>query len=324
MSTSVLTRSDVREFPLFKRGKVRDVYDLGDRLLVVATDRVSAFDAVLPTGIPGKGAVLTRMAAFWFGLAAPLAPHHLLSTDPADLPAGLDRSHPELRDRFMLVRKVRPFPVECVVRGYLAGSAWKEYREKGTVSGVRLPAGLRESERLPEPLFTPTTKAETGHDETLGPGGLEAIVGGETAEFLRRKTLEIYAMARSHAEGRGILIADTKLEWGEKDGERVLIDEIFTPDSSRFWPADRYEAGKPQPSFDKQYLRDWLEASGWDKNPPAPELPPDVVAMTASKYEEAMRRLTGGPSEAAGSERKAHGAKGRGSPGKKGGGKRRT
>jgi phosphoribosylaminoimidazole-succinocarboxamide synthase len=291
LPTNVLLRSDLPEFPLFKRGKVRDVFDLGDRLLIVATDRLSAFDVVLPDGIPGKGAVLTRMAAFWFRFTSGLVPNHLISTDPADLPAELDRAHPELAGRFMLVQKVKPYPVECVVRGYLAGSAWKEYREKGTACGLPLPAGLRESERLPEPLFTPTTKAETGHDENLGPGGLERLLGAGTADFLRRKTIEVYEKARAYAEGRGILIADTKLEWGERGGERILIDEILTPDSSRFWPADRYEPGKSQPSFDKQFVRDWLEASGWNKTPPAPKLPADVIAATAAKYQEAMRRL---------------------------------
>jgi phosphoribosylaminoimidazole-succinocarboxamide synthase len=297
MATDVVTRTDIREFPLFKRGKVRDVYDLGDRLLIVATDRLSAFDVVLPEGIPGKGAVLTGMAAFWFHFTGSLVPNHLLSTDPGDLPGDLGRAHPELAGRFMLVQKVDPYPIECVVRGYLAGSAWKEYREKGTVSGVRFPAGLKESDRLPEPVFTPTTKAETGHDETLGPGELERIVDRETADFLRQKTIEVYVRAREYAESRGILIADTKLEWGRRGGERVLIDEIFTPDSSRFWPADLYAPGKAQPSFDKQYVRDWLEASGWNKTPPAPALPAEVIENTARKYEEAMRRLVGEPGE---------------------------
>ncbi|MHC5036861.1 MAG: phosphoribosylaminoimidazolesuccinocarboxamide synthase [Planctomycetota bacterium] len=284
--------TQIAEFPLFKKGKVRDVYDLGDHLLIVATDRISAFDVVLPTGIPGKGRVLTKTAAFWFGLTAGVSDNHLVSTDPADLPGRLAEKHPEVVDRFMLVRKVEPFPVECVVRGYISGSAWKEYSREGSVHGERFPEGLQESDRLETPIFTPTTKAESGHDLPLTFEAVADLVGSETAEILRRKTLDLYAMAYDYAKARGILIADTKLEWGVINGKMTLIDEIFTPDSSRFWPASAYAPGGPQPSFDKQFVRDWLESSGWDKTPPAPELPEDVVQKTAEKYEEAMRILT--------------------------------
>ncbi|MHC4599024.1 MAG: phosphoribosylaminoimidazolesuccinocarboxamide synthase [Planctomycetota bacterium] len=292
MNPSVVVETRIEELPLFKRGKVRDVYDLGDRLLIVATDRISAFDVVLPNGIPGKGAVLTKMASFWFALTSRRSPNHLISTATDDLPGELGAKHPELHGRFMIVKKVEPLPVECVARGYLSGSAWKEYRESGTVHGDPMPAGMKESARLETPIFTPTTKAESGHDEPLTFEALKDVVGAETAEALRRKTLDLYGMAFEYAEGRGILLADTKLEWGLYDGEMTLIDEIFTPDSSRFWPSKSYSPGGPQPSFDKQFVRDWLEASGWDKTPPAPDLPEDVVQKTAEKYGEAMRLLT--------------------------------
>ncbi|MHC5040673.1 MAG: phosphoribosylaminoimidazolesuccinocarboxamide synthase [Planctomycetota bacterium] len=292
MSSSVVVETNIEELPLFKRGKVRDVYDLGDRLLIVATDRISAFDVVLPNGIPGKGRVLTKMASFWFDLTSKRSPNHLVSTSAGDLPEEVRAKHPELRDRFMIVRKVEPLPVECVVRGYLSGSAWKEYRKSGTVHGEAMPSDLKESDRLETPIFTPTTKAESGHDEPLTYAELVDQVGGETAEALRDKTLDLYTMAFEYAQARGILLADTKLEWGLFDGEMIVIDEIFTPDSSRFWPSSSYAPGGAQPSFDKQFLRDWLEASGWDKTPPAPDLPEDVVRKTGEKYEEAMRLLT--------------------------------
>jgi phosphoribosylaminoimidazole-succinocarboxamide synthase len=269
-----------------RRGKVRDVYDLGDKVLLVASDRLSAFDVVLPTPIPDKGAVLTQLSAFWFGKTADLIENHMLSADP--YPAD-----PALRGRAMLCRKAERLDVECVARGYLAGSAWAEYRRAGTIGGQPAPAGLRESAELPEPLFTPTTKAETGHDLPMSYTEVEALVGRELAARLREVTLNVYAWARAFARERGIVIADTKLELGLVDGELIVIDELLTPDSSRFWPADQYRVGQSQASFDKQYLRDFLEASGWDKQPPAPELPPEVVAHTAEKYREAYRRLVG-------------------------------
>jgi phosphoribosylaminoimidazole-succinocarboxamide synthase len=269
-----------------RRGKVRDVYDLGDKVLLVASDRVSAFDVVLPTPIPDKGAVLTQLSAFWFGKTADLIANHMLSADPYP-------DDPALRGRAMLCRKAERLDVECVARGYLAGSAWAEYRRAGTIGGQPAPAGLRESAELPEPLFTPTTKAETGHDRPMSYPEVEALVGRELAARLREVTLNVYAWARAFARERGIVIADTKLELGLVDGELIVIDELLTPDSSRFWPADQYRVGQSPASFDKQYLRDFLEASGWDKQPPAPGLPPEVVARTAEKYREAYRRLVG-------------------------------
>jgi phosphoribosylaminoimidazole-succinocarboxamide synthase len=273
-----------------RRGKVRDVYDLGDKVLLVASDRLSAFDVVLPTPIPDKGAVLTQLSAFWFGKTADLIENHMLSADPYP-------DDPALRGRAMLCRKAERLDVECVARGYLAGSAWAEYRRAGTIGGQPAPAGLRESAELPEPLFTPTTKAETGHDLPMSYTEVEALVGRELAARLREVTLNVYAWARAFARERGIVIADTKLELGLVDGELIVIDELLTPDSSRFWPADQYRVGQSQASFDKQYLRDFLEASGWDKQPPAPELPPEVVARTAEKYREAYRRLVGADPE---------------------------
>jgi len=277
------------------RGKVRDTYDLGDgRLLIVATDRISAFDVVLPTGIPDKGAVLTQMSAFWFDLTAGVVPNHLLRVadgSPADelpfeLPSGL-------RGRSMIVRKAQRLDVECIARGYITGSAWAEYRETGKVCGVRMPPGMIESQPFPEPLFTPTTKAEVGHDLNMSEDELVALAGAETANAIKVRTLAIYQYAAQYARERGIIIADTKLEFGIVDGEPILIDELLTPDSSRFWPADGYEAGRSQPSFDKQYVRDWLIERGWNREPPAPALPPDVVEKTSERYREAYRRLTG-------------------------------
>jgi phosphoribosylaminoimidazole-succinocarboxamide synthase len=269
-----------------RRGKVRDVYDLGDKVLLVASDRLSAFDVVLPTAIPDKGAVLTQLSAFWFGKTAHLIENHMLSADPYP-------DDPALRGRAMLCRKAERLDVECVARGYLAGSAWAEYRRAGTIGGHPVPAGLREGAELPEPLFTPTTKAETGHDLPMSYADVEAMVGRELAARLRAVTLNVYAWAKAFARERGVVIADTKLEFGLVDGELIVIDELLTPDSSRFWPADGYQPGRSQPSFDKQYVRDLLEASGWGKQSPAPELPPEVVARTAEKYREAYRRLVG-------------------------------
>ena len=278
---------------LWRRGKVRDVYDLGDRLLVVATDRISAFDVVLPTGIPQKGVVLTQLSLFWFRLLADVAPNHVLSADVADFGAPLAAHRDQLEGRSMLVVKTDPFPVECVVRGYLVGSGWKDYQATGAVCGIKLPAGLRESDRLDPPIFTPATKAETGHDENISFERMADIVGAERAAELRDLSLEIYSRARAHAESRGVILADTKFEFGEKDGRAVWIDEALTPDSSRFWSRDTYVPGKSQPSYDKQYVRDYLETLRWNKQPPGPTLPADVVERTRAKYLEAYERITG-------------------------------
>jgi len=276
------------------RGKVRDTYDLGDRLLIVATDRISAFDAVLPTGIPGKGAVLTQLSAFWFERTASVVPNHFLRLadgSPADeLPFELPA---DLVGRSMIVRKAERLPVECIVRGYIAGSAWAEYQERGTVCGVRMPPGIRESEAFPEPMFTPTTKAEVGHDETLSTEQYIDLLGLEVANAVRLRSLALYRYGARYARERGIIIADTKFEFGLVEGEPIVIDEVLTPDSSRFWDANGYEPGKHQEAFDKQYVRDWLLGSGWDREPPAPELPPDVVEETSRLYREVYRRLTG-------------------------------
>jgi phosphoribosylaminoimidazole-succinocarboxamide synthase len=270
---------------------VRDVYDFGDRLLIVATDRISAFDWVLPTGIPDKGRVLTQLSAMWFGLLG--TPHHLLSMDPAAVPLPAGTNVAELSGRSMVVRRTQVFPVECVVRGYLSGSGWKEYRQNGAVCGVSLPGGLRESDRLPEPIFTPATKEESGHDVNIPFERMCAIVGDTAATELRRRSLDIYRRAARYASERGIIIADTKFEFGAAGEEIILIDEVLTPDSSRFWPADQYAPGRGQPSFDKQFVRDWLETTGWDKNSPPPALPDDVAQKTRAKYVEACERLTG-------------------------------
>jgi phosphoribosylaminoimidazole-succinocarboxamide synthase len=272
------------------RGKVRDVYDLGDRLLLVSTDRISAFDWVLPTGIPDKGRVLTQIAAFWFKLLG--EPNHLISTnvDEMGLPADVDCRL--LAGRSTLCRKAEVVPIECVVRGYLAGSGWKEYQQNGKVCGVQLPPGLKESDRLPAPIFTPATKEATGHDENVSFERMAEIVGRDLAEELRRRSLRIFQRGSEYARQRGIIIADTKFEFGLVGNELLLIDEVLTPDSSRFWPADQYAPGHGQPSFDKQFVRDWLSSTPWDKNSPPPALPDDVVAKTRHKYVEAYERLT--------------------------------
>jgi phosphoribosylaminoimidazole-succinocarboxamide synthase len=286
-----LVQSGISELPLWRRGKVRDVYDLGDRLLIVTTDRISAFDVVLPTPIPDKGRVLTQLSLFWFDLLKDLVPNHI---DRSGKPVPvLARYAADLDGRSMIVAKTDPLPVECVVRGYVAGSAWKDYRATGAVCGIALPRGLRESDRLDQPIFTPSTKAEEGHDENISFDRMAEIVGGDRAEELRTLTLELYSRARDHAEDRGIILADTKLEFGIRDGRVVWIDEAFTPDSSRFWPKDGYAPGRSQPSFDKQFVRDYLESIAWDKRPPAPPLPAEVVARTRDKYVEAHARLTG-------------------------------
>lgn len=292
MGRTALLETSFAGWPV-RRGKVRDVYDLGDKLLFIATDRISAFDWILPTGIPDKGRILTQLSAVWFQQLQ--IEHHLLSLDLAglELPPGTSRE--DLAGRSMVVRKTQVFPIECVVRGYLAGSGWKEYRQSGTVCGIKLPAGLQESDRLPEPIFTPATKAESGHDENISFDRMCAIIGGETARALRTRSLDIYSQAAQYAAPRGLIIADTKFEFGVADGKILLIDEVLTPDSSRFWPQDLYQRGRGQVSYDKQFVRDWLETSGWDKNSPPPALPDEVVAKTRQKYIEAFERLAGRP-----------------------------
>ncbi|WP_397571718.1 phosphoribosylaminoimidazolesuccinocarboxamide synthase [Schlesneria sp. T3-172] len=273
------------------RGKVRDVYDFGDRLLIVATDRISAFDWILPTGIPDKGRVLTQISKFWFDRLG--VPHHLLSMNPEDVPLPAKTDIASLQGRSMVVRKTRVFPIECVVRGYLSGSGWKEYKASQTVCGLKLPAGLRESERLPEVIFTPATKAESGHDENIPFERMAEIIGSDRAEQLKQFSLDVYTKAAEFARSKGIIIADTKFEFGVIHDQIILIDEVLTPDSSRFWPADQYSPGGAQPSYDKQFVRDWLETTDWDKNSPPPALPEDVVVKTRDKYIEAYERLTG-------------------------------
>ncbi len=290
MST-VVWETQFAGVPLSSRGKVRDLYDLGDRLLIVATDRLSAFDVVLPTPIPDKGRVLTQLSLFWFDKLRGVIPNHVLSS--TGFPAPFDAFADLLRGRTMLVRRARPLLVECVVRGYLSGSGWKDYRAAGKICGIALPAGLRESERLPEPIFTPSTKAARGHDENISFDQAVALVGGALAERVRDVSLEIYRRAAAYAEPRGILLADTKFEFGLIGDELIWIDEALTPDSSRFWPAEGYQPGRAQPSYDKQFVRDNLERIGWNKQPPGPELPPDVVAATRAKYREAYRQLAG-------------------------------
>jgi len=273
------------------RGKVRDIYDVGDRLLIVATDRLSAFDVVMPTAIPDKGRVLTQLSAFWFQLLKDVMPNHVVSV--TDFPAPFDQFKDDLAGRSMIVLKTKPLPIECVARGYLSGSGWKEYETTGKVCGIHLPSGLRESQKLPEVLFTPATKAATGHDENIPFSRAAEIIGSDLAAKVRDTTLEIYRRAAAYAEPRGILLADTKFEFGLLNGELIWIDEALTPDSSRFWPAAEYRPGGPQPSFDKQFVRDYLERIRWPKTPPGPDLPPDVVAATRAKYREAYRILVG-------------------------------
>ena len=288
--SAVMLQSSLPEIPV-RHGKVRDVYDFGDRLLFVASDRISAFDYILPNGIPRKGEVLTRLSQFWFSRLT--VRHHLITSDVASLPLPAGTDVQSLAGRSMVVMKTAVVPVECVVRGYLAGSGWKEYRQSGTVCGIPLPTGLKESSRLPEPIFTPASKAESGHDENISFEQMCDVVGPELAGRLRDISLQVYSEGCAHANTKGIIVADTKFEFGLKDGDIILIDEVLTPDSSRFWPADQYEAGRGQASYDKQFVRDWLEQSGWDKNSPPPVLPDDVVQRTASRYIEAYERLTG-------------------------------
>jgi phosphoribosylaminoimidazole-succinocarboxamide synthase len=326
LSTAPLLETTLDGLPLHRRGKVRDVYEAGDGLLIVATDRISAFDYVLGSGIPDKGKVLTQLSAFWFERMDDLVPHHLLATDPAQFPADARRHADVLRGRTMFVRRTEPVPVECVARGYLSGSGWKEYQQSGSVCGVKLPAGLRESDRLPEPIFTPATKAETGHDVNISEEEAGRLVGRDLIARLKTLTLEIYRRGAAHAESKGIIVADTKFEFGLApaspsrrsaglsaearsakvegvkadrssantigDEEIVLIDEVLTPDSSRFWPQAQYVPGQGQPSFDKQYVRDYLEEIRWNKQPPVPSLPDEVIRRTREKYVDAYRLLT--------------------------------
>jgi len=296
-----LLQTTLASRPPDRRGKVRDIYDFGDRLLIVATDRISAFDYVLGSGIPDKGKVLTQISAFWFGRTRAIVPHHLISVDVADFPPEVAPERAAFAGRSMLVQTTNPLPIECVARGYLSGSGWKDYLATGEVCGVRLPAGLRESDRLPEPIFTPATKAASGHDINISEGEAERLVGSAVLERVRDLTLRLYAEGATHAESRGIIIADTKFEFGLRtpngaaaDADRIiLIDEAMTPDSSRFWPMDTYRPGGPQQSFDKQFVRDYLERIRWNKQPPVPSLPDEVVEKTREKYVEAFRRLTG-------------------------------
>jgi phosphoribosylaminoimidazole-succinocarboxamide synthase len=296
MTTPVVSMTEFKSLTLKGRGKVRDIYDLGDRLLIVATDRISAFDVVMPNPIPDKGRILTQLSHFWFDLTKDIVANHVLSTEAEDYPKECQSYRETLKGRSMLVVKTEVLPVECVVRGYLSGSGWEEYQKTGEVCGIKLPKGLRESSKLEEPIFTPATKAELGlHDENITFEKVERIVGKVRAEKLRSLSLAVYKKARDFAEGRGIIIADTKMEFGLKNKDLLLIDELLTPDSSRFWPKDGYQPGGSQKSFDKQFLRDYLLSLKWDKNPPAPQLPEEIVERTREKYLEAYERLVGKP-----------------------------
>ena len=290
--TSTVTQTNIQEFPLKARGKVRDIYDLGDSLLFIASDRVSAFDYVLPNPIPDKGKVLTQISLFWFEYLQNTVDNHVITASFTDFPSDLQK-YPELNGRSMIVKKAKMFPVECVARGYLSGSGWKEYQETGKVCGIPLPSGLRESDPLPQPIFTPATKAETGHDINISFEEVARILDESTANALRDLTLDVYTRAADHALKQGIIIADTKFEFGIYEGKIILCDEVLTPDSSRFWPKDDYQPGRGQKSLDKQYVRDYLEKIKWNKQPPCPELPPEVIQETSAKYREIYRRITG-------------------------------
>ena len=294
MSGPVVLSTDFKDLKLVSRGKVRDIYDCGDTLLIIATDRISAFDVVLPDGIPCKGAVLSQMSAYWFAEMHEVIDNHFISADPAAFPP-LCRAHAEtLQGRAMLVKKAKPLPVECVVRGYLAGSGWTEYQRNGSICGIPIEKGLKESSRLEEPIFTPTTKAEQGtHDENITMEKVEEIIGAELARRVREASLRLYARGSEMARRKGIIICDTKFEFGLFRGDLILIDEVLTPDSSRFWPEDEYQPGRPQRSFDKQFVRDYLLTLSWDKTPPAPHLPEDIIRKTSERYQEAFTRITG-------------------------------
>jgi phosphoribosylaminoimidazole-succinocarboxamide synthase len=293
MNDSVLLSTDFKDLKFFRRGKVRDVYDLQDKLLIVSTDRISCFDVVLPSGIPNKGRVLTALSCFWFDMIKPIVPHHLITADVNKYPEELQKHKKELAGRSMLVLKTKPLPVECVVRGYLSGSGWKEYQKSQSVCGIKLPGGLRESSKLPEIIFTPSTKEDKGHDVNVDQKYVEMQLGKETADKIAQLSIKIYSEAADYALKHGIIIADTKFEFGVYNDEIILIDEVLTPDSSRFWPKDEYAPGRPQPSFDKQFVRDYLETLDWDKTPPGPRLPLEIIDRTSIKYLDAYRKLTG-------------------------------
>jgi len=293
MDKAVLRYTEFKDLTLLRRGKVRDVFDLGDTLLIVSTDRISCFDVVLPNGIPYKGEVLTRISCFWFSFIKDAVTHHLITADVDEYPQELQKYRTELTGRSMLVKKTKPLAVECIVRGYLSGSGWKEYKKNQSVCGIKLPAGLKESDKLPEVLFTPSTKAEVGHDQNVGQDYVEGLLGKETADRIKEASIAIYKKASDYAVSRGIIIADTKFEFGIDKGQIVLIDEVLTPDSSRFWPKDEYTPGRSQPSFDKQFVRDYLETLAWDKNPPAPSLPAEIIKKTSEKYRLAYHFLVG-------------------------------
>jgi len=289
----VVTKTEFPDLPLLLRGKVRDIYDFGDKLLIVATDRISAFDVVMPDPIPDKGKILTKLSKFWFDFVKDIIPNHMISVDVDDFPLGLKKYREILDGRSMLVEKAEPLPIECVVRGYISGSAWEEYKKNGVVCGIKLPDGLEESSKLHEPIFTPAKKAKEGHDENITFDDVKRILGQELAERIRAISIEVYKRASEYAEKRGIIIADTKMEFGLKDEKLILIDELLTPDSSRFWPMEDYAPGRAQKSFDKQFLRDYLISIGWNKTPPAPNLPEEIIEKTRRRYIEAYEKLLG-------------------------------
>lgn len=293
MHSEILLYTDFEDLKLFRRGKVRDVYDLGNELLIVSTDRISCFDVVLPDGIPEKGRVLTEISRFWFDFLKGIAAHHLITADADAYPAELRKYKSALAGRSMLVKKTRPYPVECIVRGYLSGSGWKGYKAGQTICAIKLPPGLNESDKLPQTIFTPSTKEDAGHDLNVSQKYIESIIGREAAGRLREISIAVYEKAAAYAEDKGIIIADTKFEFGVGEGGIIMIDEVLTPDSSRFWPVDQYKPGRPQTSFDKQFVRDYLEAIKWSKTPPAPRLPQEIIEKTSRKYIEAYERLTG-------------------------------
>jgi phosphoribosylaminoimidazole-succinocarboxamide synthase len=293
MAKGPLLKTRFPELELFKRGKVRDVYDLGDKLLVVSTDRISCFDVVLPTGIPYKGEILTQLSLFWFELTKDIITNHFISAGIPDYPKELHKYADDLKGRSMLVKKAKTIPVECVVRGYLSGSGWKEYKQSQSICGIKLPSGLKESDKLPEQIFTPSTKEDVGHDINVTQEFVEKELGKDITQKLKELSLALYKKASRYTETKGIIIADTKFEFGMYKGDIILIDEVLTPDSSRFWPKDEYKSGGPQPSFDKQFVRDYLETLDWDKTPPAPELPMEIVKKTSEKYLQAIKMITG-------------------------------
>lgn len=293
MTEKAIVKTELKGLDLKSRGKVRDMYDMGDKLLIVTSDRISAFDCIMPEGIPGKGKILTQLSLFWFDFLKTVTDNHLVTADVDAMGAAIAPHRDVLRDRTMLVHKAEVFPVECVVRGYLAGSGWKEYGNSGTICGVKVPAGLKQADKLPEPIFTPSTKAASGHDENITFRRMEEIIGKKTAREIRDKALGIYTRAAEYARSRGVIIADTKFEFGLIDGRICVVDEVLTPDSSRFWPVAEYRTGQSPPSYDKQYLRDYLETLDWDKTPPAPHLPEEVIKNTLAKYREALKVLTG-------------------------------